>query len=228
MSSACHTPTARWRSWARPRPERRRRAARRATPAGLRALQGCDLVGYRTAARLGRPGRLDRGPRAAEHLRDLRRRRPRQRRQLAWRGGWPEGRVGRRAQRRRRACIRTPGRARGAAGRGHARRPRRRREHGRVHRRAARRRITTAHRWTPCCYEEWVRRNPINDYTIPRSSLIKGHKAEAMLERVFGEVRLEELARSFYCASVNLRGNSLVIDRDGPMARPSEPASRCR
>ncbi|HME02779.1 MAG TPA: MFS transporter [Solirubrobacteraceae bacterium] len=69
-----------------------------------------------------------------------------------------------------------------------------------------------------CCYEEWVRRNPINDYTIPRSSLIKGRKAEAMLERVFGDVRLEELARSFYCASANLRGNRLVVDRDGPMA----------
>jgi NTE family protein len=68
------------------------------------------------------------------------------------------------------------------------------------------------------CYEEWVRRNPINDYTIPRSSLIKGQKAQAMLERVFGDVRLEELSRSFYCASVNLRGNSLLIDRDGPMA----------
>ena len=68
-----------------------------------------------------------------------------------------------------------------------------------------------------CCYEEWVRRNPINDYTLPRSALIKGHKAEAMLERVFGDVRLEELARSFYCASVNLRGNRLVIDRAGPM-----------
>jgi len=68
------------------------------------------------------------------------------------------------------------------------------------------------------CYEEWVRRNPINDYTVPRSSLIKGHKAEAMLERVFGDVRLEELATPFYCASVNLHGNSLLIDRDGPMA----------
>jgi NTE family protein len=67
-------------------------------------------------------------------------------------------------------------------------------------------------------YEEWVRRNPINDYTVPRSSLIKGHKAEAMLERVFGDVRLEELARPFYCASVDLRENSLLIDRDGPMA----------
>jgi len=68
-----------------------------------------------------------------------------------------------------------------------------------------------------CCYEEWVRRNPINDYTLPRKALIKGNKAEAMLERTFGEVRLEELVRSFYCASVNLRGNRLVIDRDGPM-----------
>jgi NTE family protein len=68
-----------------------------------------------------------------------------------------------------------------------------------------------------CCYEEWVRRNPINDYTLPRSALIKGHKAEAMLERTFGDLRLEELARVFYCASVNLRGNRLVIDRHGPM-----------
>jgi EmrB/QacA subfamily drug resistance transporter len=68
-----------------------------------------------------------------------------------------------------------------------------------------------------CCFEEWVRRNPMNDYTVPRSSLIKGHKAEAMLERVFGETRIEELSRSFYCASVDIRSGSLVIDRDGPM-----------
>ena len=68
-----------------------------------------------------------------------------------------------------------------------------------------------------CCYEEWVRRNPINDYTVPRAALIKGQKAEAMLERVFGEVKIEELARSFYCASVDLRSHRLVIDRDGSM-----------
>jgi len=37
-----------------------------------------------------------------------------------------------------------------------------------------------------CCYEEWVRRNPINDYTLPRKALIKGNKAEAMLERTSG------------------------------------------
>ena len=68
-----------------------------------------------------------------------------------------------------------------------------------------------------CCYEEWVRHNPINDYTLPRHSLIRGRKAEAMMRRVFGSVAIEELPRPFYCASVNLRGNRLVIDRDGPL-----------
>ncbi len=69
-----------------------------------------------------------------------------------------------------------------------------------------------------CCYEEWVRRNPINDYTLPRSSLIKGRKVRAMLDRVFGDVRIEELSRSLYCASVDLHASSLTIDRDGPVA----------
>jgi len=68
------------------------------------------------------------------------------------------------------------------------------------------------------CYEEWVRRNPINDYTIPRYALIRGHKAEMMLDRVFGDVRVEELRRPFYCASVNLRGSRLMLHREGPLA----------
>jgi NTE family protein len=67
------------------------------------------------------------------------------------------------------------------------------------------------------CYEEWVRRNPMNDYTLPRTALIKGQKARAMLERVYGDVHIEELDRAFYSASVDLRRSSLVIDRDGPI-----------
>jgi NTE family protein len=65
------------------------------------------------------------------------------------------------------------------------------------------------------CYEEWVRRNPLNDYTLPRTALIKGDKARTMLERVYGEVRIEELDRSFYSASVDLKNSSLVIERAG-------------
>jgi len=68
-----------------------------------------------------------------------------------------------------------------------------------------------------CCYEEWVRQNPINDYTVPRTALIKGKKAREMLHRVYGDVCIEELDRDYYCASVDLRANSLIIDRHGPM-----------
>jgi NTE family protein len=67
------------------------------------------------------------------------------------------------------------------------------------------------------CYEEWVRRNPLNDYTLPRTALIKGDKARAMLERVYGEARIEELDRAFYCASADLKKATLVIDRAGPV-----------
>ncbi len=74
-----------------------------------------------------------------------------------------------------------------------------------------------SHAIDACCYEEWVRRNPINDYTLPRTALTKGQKGRAMLERVFGDVRIEELDRAFYCASADLRNSSLVIDRDGPL-----------
>ena len=69
-----------------------------------------------------------------------------------------------------------------------------------------------------CCYEEWVRRNPINDYTIPRASLIKGRKLTAMLDRVFTDVNIEELSRSLYCASVDLHAGSLTVDRSGSLA----------
>ncbi len=68
-----------------------------------------------------------------------------------------------------------------------------------------------------CCYEEWVRRNPINDYTFPRHALVKGSKGVAVLERIFGEARLEELSRSFYCASADLRAGTLLIDRTGSL-----------
>jgi predicted acylesterase/phospholipase RssA len=68
------------------------------------------------------------------------------------------------------------------------------------------------------CFEEWIRRNPINDYTVPRKALIRGQKGAAMVERVFGKLAIEELPRAFYCASTDVRRSELVIDRHGPLA----------
>jgi EmrB/QacA subfamily drug resistance transporter len=69
------------------------------------------------------------------------------------------------------------------------------------------------------CYEEWVRHNPINDYTLPRKGLIRGHKGFAMVKRVFGDAAIEELPKPFYCASTDIRRSELVIHRHGSLTQ---------
>jgi predicted acylesterase/phospholipase RssA len=67
------------------------------------------------------------------------------------------------------------------------------------------------------CREELVRRSPFNDYTLPRVSLIRSRKATRMLERVFGETLLEELACSFFTVSADLLASRTVVHRRGPL-----------
>ena len=66
-------------------------------------------------------------------------------------------------------------------------------------------------------YESWVRRHPLNDWHLPRHSMIQGQRFLEMLQGVFGEVRFEELERSFFCASADLRRSELVVHRHGAM-----------
>jgi NTE family protein len=65
------------------------------------------------------------------------------------------------------------------------------------------------------CREELVRRSPFNDYTLPRVSLIRSRKAARMLQRVFGDRVMEELAVSFYTVSADLLASRSVIHRRG-------------
>lgn len=67
------------------------------------------------------------------------------------------------------------------------------------------------------CFEEWVQRRPLNDYTIPRHSLIRGERFRSMLHRTFGTCLIEELPRSFMCGSTELRSGRLEIARHGPL-----------
>ncbi len=67
------------------------------------------------------------------------------------------------------------------------------------------------------CFEEWVQRRPLSDYTIPRHSLVRGERFRAMLRRTFGETLIEELPRSFMCGFTELRRGRLVIARHGPL-----------
>jgi predicted acylesterase/phospholipase RssA len=61
----------------------------------------------------------------------------------------------------------------------------------------------------------FVRQNPTNDYTLPVYSLIRGRKTRAMLEQRFGDVRIEQLPRRFYCVSCDLDTRSIVVHRTG-------------
>ena len=67
------------------------------------------------------------------------------------------------------------------------------------------------------CFEEWVQRRPLGDYTVPRYSLIRGERAKAMMQRTFGEVAIEELPMSFMCGCTELRSGELVLTRWGPL-----------
>jgi NTE family protein len=67
------------------------------------------------------------------------------------------------------------------------------------------------------CFEEWVQRRPLRDFTIPRHSLIRGERFISMLHRTFGTTLIEELPRSFMCGSVELRSGHLKIARHGPL-----------
>ncbi|HZA58620.1 MAG TPA: patatin-like phospholipase family protein, partial [Solirubrobacterales bacterium] len=67
------------------------------------------------------------------------------------------------------------------------------------------------------CFDEWVRRNPIGDYTLPRRALIRGERARAMLRRTYGTSCIEELDRSFFSGSAELRSGELVVHRWGPL-----------
>jgi NTE family protein len=67
------------------------------------------------------------------------------------------------------------------------------------------------------CFEEWVQRRPLSDYTLPRHSLIRGDRGEAMLRRTFGDVAIEELAHSLMIGCGELRSGRLVVARSGPL-----------
>ena len=67
------------------------------------------------------------------------------------------------------------------------------------------------------CFEEWVQRRPLNDYTFPRYSLIRGERFLSMLHRTYGTRLIEELPRGLICCSAELRSGRLEIARQGPL-----------
>jgi len=66
--------------------------------------------------------------------------------------------------------------------------------------------------------ETFVTRSHLNDYALPRVALIRGRKFLARLREIFGERRIEDLRRSYYCVSTNLTTGATVVHDRGPLA----------
>jgi predicted acylesterase/phospholipase RssA/CRP-like cAMP-binding protein len=70
-----------------------------------------------------------------------------------------------------------------------------------------------AERW----HRNMVATNPLNDYTIPAVSLVRGAKLLEGLRNLFGAARIEELPREFFCVSSDLHSGELYVHRRGPL-----------
>lgn len=67
-------------------------------------------------------------------------------------------------------------------------------------------------------HETFVARNFLNDYTLPKVSLIRGERFHARLTSIFGSRRIEELRRSYYCISTNLTTGLPMVHDQGHLA----------
>ena len=65
----------------------------------------------------------------------------------------------------------------------------------------------------------WQERNPLWDLTLPLIALVSGRTGLRILERMFGDRRIEDLWLDFFCCSTNLTRSELSVHRDGPLAR---------
>jgi len=65
----------------------------------------------------------------------------------------------------------------------------------------------------------FVETNPLSDYTFPLIALFRGRKVSQLLRQNFGEIRIEELPKPFFCVSSDLTSGRIHVHRSGPLWR---------
>ncbi len=65
----------------------------------------------------------------------------------------------------------------------------------------------------------FVQTNPLSDYTLPLIALVKGRKVTNLLRQNFGDVRIGELPKPFFCVSSDLTSGRIHVHRAGPVWR---------
>jgi NTE family protein len=67
--------------------------------------------------------------------------------------------------------------------------------------------------------EAFVANNPLSDFTFPWVGLVRGKKASTMLQKHFGDIRIEELPKPFFCISSDLTTGRIHEHRAGVLWR---------
>ncbi|MBV8800008.1 MAG: patatin-like phospholipase family protein [Alphaproteobacteria bacterium] len=65
----------------------------------------------------------------------------------------------------------------------------------------------------------FVKTNPLSDYTLPLIALVRGKKVSELLRAHFGDVRIEELPKPFFCVSSDLTTGRIHVHREGLLWR---------
>ena len=67
------------------------------------------------------------------------------------------------------------------------------------------------------CVEETVHRNPLGDYTLPVTALVKGQKVRASVKRAYGDIGIEDLPLDFFVMATDLLTGQPVLLDHGPL-----------
>lgn len=65
----------------------------------------------------------------------------------------------------------------------------------------------------------FVETNPLSDYTFPLIALVRGRKVSNLLRENFGDIRIEELPKPFFCVSSDLTSGRIHVHRSGVLWR---------
>jgi NTE family protein len=65
----------------------------------------------------------------------------------------------------------------------------------------------------------FVTSNPLSDFTLPLIALVRGKKVSNLLREHFGEIRIEEMPKPFFCVSSDLTTGRIHVHRSGPLWR---------
>jgi NTE family protein len=67
--------------------------------------------------------------------------------------------------------------------------------------------------------DAFVVNKPLSDYTVPLIAVFRGAKVSALLQKHFGDVRIEDLPKPFFCVSSDLTSGRDHIHRSGVLWR---------